>query len=275
MSLLYSRIAESRRDADADAYMELVQAAGGTVTAAQRDYINDFIRSEKIASRWDSIKRLYLPIWGVAAANAICMRSLTSGTFVGGVTHTAGYVTTNGTTGHFLSDVSPGGAGCTLNGAGAYALYTAADVLNLTNVVRFYGAQNSNFLTRIAVGGRSATNRFITIGPNSNGVFTPFSIGDQRGVQFLGRTSSNSRFFLFRASTLLTDPQTDLSVALNSTVPMCWLANNNNGVIGSYVTSVARLGSAGMTDGMSQATAEAFTIQLKALWEGTTGLTLP
>ena len=184
-------------------------------------------------------------------------------------------MTTNGTTGHFLSDVSPGGAGCTLNGAGAYALYTAENTLNLTNVVRFYGAQSSNFLTRMAVGGRSATNRFITSGPNSNGTFTPFAIGDQRGVQFLGRTSSTSRFFLFRASTLLTDPQTDLSVALNSTVPMCWLANNNNGAIGSYVTSVARLGSAGMTEGMSQANAEAFTINLKTLWETCTGLALP
>ena len=89
MSLLYSRIAASRRDADADAYISAIRTAGASVTAAQRDYINDFIRAEKIAARWDSIKRLYLPICGVAAANAICLRSLTSGTFVGSVTHTA------------------------------------------------------------------------------------------------------------------------------------------------------------------------------------------
>jgi hypothetical protein len=56
---------------------------------------------------------------------------------------------------------------------------------------------------------------------------------------------------------------------------MCWLAGNNNGAISNYAPNTARLGAAGMTDGMSQATAEAFTIALKDLWEGTTGLTLP
>ena len=261
-------------DPNAKSYIDAVIAAGATVTATQRNAINAFVKSEKVNSRWTMQKRLYLPIWGVAAPNAIDMVGLTSGSFVGGVTHTAGYVTTNGTSGHFLSDVSVGGAGCTLNGTGVHALYTAADLLNLTNVARFLGAQDGNFLSRVSVGGRG-TGRFITTGPNSNGSFIPFAIGDQRGVQFLGRGSSISRFFLLRTSALLTDSQTDASVTLNSTIPMCWLANNNNGTIGSYVTSVARLGAAGMTEGMSQANAEAFTVNLKTLWETCTGLTLP
>jgi len=275
MSLLYSRIAESRRDADADAYISAIRTAGASVTAAQRDRINDFIRAEKIAARWDSIKRFYLPIWGVAAANAICLRSLTSGTFVGGMTHTAGYVTTIGTTGHFLSDVSPGGAGCTLDGTGVFALTTGASALSLTNSQRYFGAQASSNLTRLVLSGSHASARFASVGMNNALFLTDFSAGDQRGVQFLGRDTSLSRFVLLRASSLLSNSQSSLSSAINTTTPMCWLANNNNGAISSYAPNTAQLGAAGMTDGMSQATAEAFTLQLKSLWEGTTGLTLP
>lgn len=264
----------SNIDPTAKSYINAVVAAGATVTPTQRTAINSFVKSEKAASRWTMQKRLYLPIWAAASPNAIDMVGLTSGSFVGGVTPYSGYVTSDGTSGHFLSDVSVGGAGCTLNGTGVYALYTSATSLDLTNIVRFLGSQDSNFLSRVIVGGRG-TNRFITTGPNSNGSFLPFSIGDQRGVQFLGRSSSTNRFFLLRSSTLLADSQLDTSAVLNSTSPMCWLAYNNNGTVGSYVTSVARLGAAGMTDGMSQADAEAFTINLKILWETCTGLTLP
>jgi hypothetical protein len=56
---------------------------------------------------------------------------------------------------------------------------------------------------------------------------------------------------------------------------MCWLAGNNNGAISNYAPNTAQLGAAGMTDGMSQATAEAFTLQLKSLWETCTNLVLP
>jgi hypothetical protein len=275
MSLLYSRIAASRRDADATAYISAIATAGATVTAAQRDYINDFIRAEKIASRWDLVKRLYLPIWGVAAANAICLRSLTSGTFVGGITHTAGYVTTNATTGHFLSDLSPGGAGCTLNGTGVFALTTAESTLTLTNSQRFFGAQAASNATRLFLSGNANSNRFASIGLNNALFLTFFANGDRRGIQFFGRSTSTDVFVVFRSSALLTDSQASTSNTLNTTTPMCWLAGNNNGAISGYAPNTARLGAAGMTDGMSQATAEAFTLQLKALWEGTTGLTLP
>jgi len=87
-------------DPSAKGYIDAVTAAGATVTSAQRGYINNFYKSAK-ADYYTSLKRLYLPIWGVAAANAIDMIGLTSGTFVGGVTHASGYITGNGTTGYF------------------------------------------------------------------------------------------------------------------------------------------------------------------------------
>jgi hypothetical protein len=222
-------------------------------------------------------KRLYLPIWGVASPNAIDMVGLTSGSFVGGVTHTAGYVTTNGTTGHFLSDVSPGGAGCTLNGTGAFALYTAAASLTLVNSQSYFGSQNVDSGTRIRLsGGNAESARFSFFGPNQTSFSSIFTAGDQRGVQFLGRDTSANRFVILRqGSTLLSQNQSNTSSALNSTIPMCWLANNNNGTVTNYIPATARLGVAGMTEGMSQANAEAFTNNLKTLWETCTGLVLP
>jgi hypothetical protein len=74
------------------AYIAALTAAGATVTAPQQAAISTFISDEIAAGRWDGIKRLYFPVWGVAAANAICMKSLTSCTFNGAVTHGAGYI---------------------------------------------------------------------------------------------------------------------------------------------------------------------------------------
>ena len=79
-------------DPDAKAYVNAVIATGVTVTGLQRNAINNFIEGEKTASRWSIHKRLYLPIWANAAANAICLRSLTSGTFVNSPTMGAGFI---------------------------------------------------------------------------------------------------------------------------------------------------------------------------------------
>jgi roadblock/LC7 domain-containing protein len=264
-----------RFDPDAKAYIDAIVADGATVSADQEKAINTFYKTGKSEGWYSSLKRIYLPIWAVAAANARCMVSGTSGTFVGGITHTAGYVTTDGTTGHFLSDVSPGGAGCTLNGTGIFALITAASALLLTNIRRYFGAQSSSSLTRCFLSGNHATSRFGSFGINNVVFLTEFSAGDQRGVQFLGRNTSLSRFLILRASSLLSNSQSSFSSEINSTTPMCWLAGNNNGVIANYTANTARLGAAGMTDGMAQADAEAFTDGLKTLWETCTGLALP
>ena len=264
-------------DPSAKAYINAVVAAGATVSGAQRTAINTFVKTGKTAGWYSSLKRMYLPIWAAASPNAIDMVGLTSGTFVGGMTHTAGYVTTNGTTGRFLSDVSPGGAGCTLNGAGAFALYTAAASLTLVNSQSYFGSQNADSGTRIRLsGGNAESARFSFFGPNQGSFSFIFTAGDQRGVQFLGRDTSANRFVILRqGSTLLSQNQSNTSSALNSTIPMCWLASNNNGTVGSYILATARLGVAGMTEGMSQANAEAFTNNLKTLWETCTGLVLP
>jgi hypothetical protein len=147
--------------------------------------------------------------------------------------------------------------------------------LSLTNVQRFFGAQTLSNNTRLFLAGNANTTRFISVGLNNASTLSFFANGDRRGIQFFGRNTSSDVFVVFRNSALLTDSQASTSSTLNTTTPMCWLAGNNNGAISGYAPNTARLGAAGMTEGMSQATAEAFTLQLKALWENCTGISLP
>jgi len=263
-------------DPSAKAYINAVVAAGATVTSTQRTAINNFVKGEKAGSTWALLKRHYLPIWGVAAPNAICMTSLTSGTFVGGVTHASGYVTTNGSTGHFLSDASPGQAGCTLNGSGVFALISAASPFNLGNSNNICGA-SSTPTTRISLVGNTTTSLFAGFGPNSS-VFGAYLTGiDRRGVAHFQRNSSADRFLSFRNSSgeVNTGLLANASGSLNSTIPMAFMANNNNGVVSGYIPPTVYNGAWGMTDGFDIAKSQLFTASLKTLWETCTGLALP
>jgi hypothetical protein len=272
MSLLYSRIAESRRDADADAYILLVQAAGGTVTAAQRDRINDFIRGEKIASRWDSIKRFYLPIWGVAAANAICLRSRTSGTFVGTVTHAAGYAQGDGTTGYLNTNTDFVTHGLSASNGFMFAL----TILDATaDFDRYLGAGNG--VNEASILYRSAPNltcRYLGAATGSGQIILPTT--SNTGVVTHSRESGTRRLSLRKTAGVT---QTSLTNADSGTVQssnvLAMAYNNANSGVTMSAASNARFGAVGFGLGLSSAATDAFTLALKNLWEGTTGLTLP
>jgi len=269
MSLLYSRIAASRRDADADAYISAIRTAGATVTAAQRDYINDFIRAEKIASRWDSIKRFYLPIWGVAAANAICLRSLTSGTFVGSVTHGAGYVQSDGSTGYFDTGVSLSGAGCLQDSTSLFAMTRFNSAL--LNTQRFMGGQDTSNNTRAWIERYGSGS-----GPNNGTALSSAVDTDNRYFFIRSRTSSAFRFngryrngvYETRAS------DTAASQGIMTVQNMVMMAVNANGVIQNYSNSGMDFCSYGFGLGFTEAQSELFGEATQNLWEDCTSLTL-
>ena len=98
----------SNLDPDAQAYINAISATGATVTSAQESAINTFITTGKTEGWYSSLKRLHLPIWQLAAANAICMKSLTSGTFTGTFDHGSRGTRSDGmsyfrTAGHYLT----------------------------------------------------------------------------------------------------------------------------------------------------------------------------
>lgn len=269
MSLLYSHIGASRQDADAIAYVSAIRTAGATVTAAQRDYINDFIRAEKIAARWDSIKRLYMPIWGVAAANAICLRSLASGTFVGTVTHAAGYAQGNGSTGYLNTNTDFVTQGLTLSSGFMFAL----TILDATqDFDRFLGAgtgtSESSFIHR--------TSPRLDCRYSGVGSQILLNTSSNTGVATFSRISGTRRVSVRKTAgvTSASNTTADTGTIPSSNVLAMALNNANTGVTMANASD-ARFGAVGFGLGLTSASTDAFTLALKKLWEGTTGLTLP
>jgi hypothetical protein len=260
-------------DPDAAAYIAAVVAAGGTVTATQSSAINTFIREGKTAGWWASLRRIQLPIWGVAAPNAICMKSLTSGTFVGGITHGAGFFTTDGSTGYFMQGSSLAAQGATTSSLSFFSLQTAASAI--AGSVHICGVQDSNNNSRVTFTGGGANIRR----PRSmNALGLDYAETDSRGILLSSRVASATMSAYRRTSggsTVTIDELASVGSAVPTSNNLAFGANNNNGVIGSFTPSTVRFGAVGTGLGMVRATAEAFTLSLKNLYETSTGIALP
>jgi hypothetical protein len=256
-------------DPDAKAYINAVVAAGGTVSEGQRTAINTFYKTGKADGWYSSLKRLYLPIWGVAAPNAICMTSLTSGTFVGTVTHAAGYVQSDGSTGYFNTGVSLSGAGCLQDSTSLFAMTRFNGAL--VNTQRFMGGQDTSSNTRAWIEryGSGA-------GPNNGSSLSSATDTDNRYFFIRSRTSSAFRFngryrngvYATRAS------DTAASQGIMTVQNMVMMAINANGVIQDYSNSGMDFCSYGFGLGFTEAQSELFGEATQNLWEDCTSLTL-
>ena len=106
-------------DADAQAIIDALTTAGATITSEQRAIIDAFYVSNRASGALALLKNLRMPIWGSAAPNAIDWITLASGTWVGGVTHAAGYMQGNGTTGYLDTGADPSALGLTTTSGGS------------------------------------------------------------------------------------------------------------------------------------------------------------
>ena len=70
--LIYDATSGAGPDADAQAYIDAVIAAGGTLSAGNQTAINDFYVALKANSLYSEIKYMYPFMGGTAAGNAIC-----------------------------------------------------------------------------------------------------------------------------------------------------------------------------------------------------------
>jgi hypothetical protein len=249
-----------------------VVAAGATVSGSQRTAINNFYKTGKANGWYSSLSRIYLPIWGVAAPNAICMTSLTSGTFNGGVTHASGYVNSNGTTGYFLLDQAPASLGLTTSSGSVYALVTANSAFNASTVL---GRTQDGNNTRTGFFGGGGILRTVQI---SSSVSQTYSDADSRCIVIGSRTSTTTTSAYTRKSTGFTtviNEGASLVGAVGTVQPMTYMASNNNGTISSFTPSTVQFGSYGIGLGMTSTQAENFSAGLKTLWETCTGFVLP
>jgi hypothetical protein len=197
------------------------------------------------------------------------MKSLTSGTFVGDVTHGAGFVKSDGTTGYFDGGVSPAAAGCLLESASIFCLSYELNKL-IANTERFCGVQGANNLTRTWIeryGGGG--------GPNTGAQLSSPQDFDNRYVFIRSRPNNAFRFNgRFRSDFQTTASVSDAAQGLESVQNVYYLGFNNNGTP-NFPNVDAKLGSYGIGLGYTEIEAAGFTANLKTLWETCTGLTLP
>jgi hypothetical protein len=256
-------------DPDAAAYIAAVVDADGTVSGGQKSAINTFYKTGKSDGWYSSLKRLYLPIWGVAAPNAIDMITRGSGTWVGGVTPAAGYAQSNGTTGYFNLEISGPGLGMTIasgyigylrivSGGNSRGIYGAVDALNANAIsaLDWTSQVHANWING-TTGRLSSTSSHLFNGITSYCVFS----GSRtiRGRNTAGVTQHGSGALLVSGSL--------------TTRHLYFMAFNNNGT--AYNPTTSQFGAFFAGVGMSQTLDDQFTLALKNLWEGTTGLTLP
>jgi hypothetical protein len=254
-------------DPDAKAYIDAVVAGGGTVSGTQRSAINTFYKTGKTAGWYSSLKRLYLPIWGVAAPNAVDLITTTSGTFVGGVTHSSGYIQGNGSTGYFNMGASPQGVGMV---PGSSSTFFLVYQFQATFNVLLQTAPPSNKLQGI-VRGTGVTQ--LNAGLNSGANFTDV-IGN--GIYIESETAVNARYLRKRTTSGA------VSLGTNTTTPTGVYATYNiQALVGQstinsrFGYSTAQTGGFGVGLAMTTTQADAFTLAYKNLWETCTGLTLP
>jgi hypothetical protein len=196
------------------------------------------------------------------------MISATSGTFSGTVTHGAGFVQGNGSTGRFLMNASPQGVGMVAGSSSTFVLtkstsQTAFNVpLNCVpstlkgNGFSFFSTNIGYYEGRI----NSAIN--VTASPN--------------GILVASEIATNSRYFRRRTTSGVTSLNTNTDNFTGSFATFNMSVMAGQGTSGSFFGySTAELGAYGIGLALTTTQADAFTLALKTLWETCTGLTLP
>jgi hypothetical protein len=260
-------------DPDAAAYIDLITAAGADLgllneEAITKKAISDSIIERKDLHIWELERRTYMPIWGIAAANAICMRSLTSGTFVGGVTHGAGFVKGDGSTAYFDMGVSPATLGLTTDSAYIAGIMKTQLAL-LRNVAGALNSSDQTFSLRRASGNTLFSAHTSTLDAGAlQGAST--NIGILSGSRLSGTRFVSQRLTSGRSILATLD---DGVFGTVPTVNLFALTFNNNGTPGALSSNEVGAYTVGL--GLSDADDAAYTLNLKKLWEDCSTLTLP
>lgn len=259
---------------DAAAYVHALRSVGTVVPTYQMRAISNFIVAEQTAGRWSKLKRLRLHGWNLAAANAIDMASLASGTFsVSGVTHAPGYVQGNGSTGFLNTGASSGGDGLTdadfMLGVLAYTAPTGS------SAATFIGAYASG--SAYAQLQSYSTNQ-IRARINGRDYYPVLARSSQKGVLLMSRDAGYD-YILRRSAAGVSYPLNTAAsaagLALSSASNYVMALNEQGSSPPNQTHNDAKLGASFVGLAMSKTDAEGFSHNLKTLWESLFGLTLP
>ena len=255
-------------DEDAVAYLTAIDGDGAGVTWAQAVAVSDFVVAQKASGAWSVLSRMYLPTWGVAAANARCLVSATSGTFNGSVTHGTGYIARADSTGYFDTGIQ------------------VDEVSGLTNDSAWIGALMKTAVSNDQyLGAVSGANVFLlrhTVTPaitceilsSSGGRFATGTTSGNAGIisgrRLSGTRANNQRLAAGRS---VLGSSTDSAVGTALALNIYALQRNNNGTASAGVGS--HMGAFWFGSGVSDALDSSFTADLETLWETVTGLSIP
>ncbi len=255
-------------DADALTYIDSIRATGATVTNSRMSALSRFVKQQKGNNLWSQIFRLYLPIWGSVSANAICLKTLTSGTFSGTTTHASGYIQGDGVSNVFSLNSTAAGLGITAQQGCLFSLITTVPSNSFAGMI---GVRDGNNTRHTGIMHNTGGNGQIT-GISASSTSGVANIGNV-GLHLISRTSeTRQRAFVRRASGLLQSTiNTTQSAPVLSTKTMWATALNGEGIFRSN----SRFGLYGAMAGIDDDQASRFTLDLKTLWETCTGLTLP
>ena len=200
------------------------------------------------------------------------MTSLTSGTFVGTVTHGAGFASTDGTTGHFIFNGASSSLGLTTSSGSVFMLVTATSAISGGTTL---GRGQDTTQTRTGFVGGGGILRAFQV---SASTALTYSEADSRGILIASRTSTLTTSGYRRTSSGFTTTVNEglsTSNSVSSITPVTIMASNTAGVISGFSLSTVRFGIYGTGLGLTSAQSTDFSLALKNLWETSTGLTLP
>lgn len=227
-------------DPDAQAFFSRVTAAGGTLTTAERNAVNQLVLDLKANSLWAPMKAIYPMVGASAAACAQNLKSSSfTGTFSSGWTFASTGVTPNGTSAYMNTNCSP-------NQMSSISIHLSVYNRTESNAGVEIGStilsNDCQLVSRISGSNFSYINQ--TTG-------TGFLQSASTGFVIAQRTNSTERLY-YRNNAKTTTA--DAGTTANS-IPLYLCARNNNGVAGLFDArqkAFASIGD-GLTD--TQATA--------------------
>jgi hypothetical protein len=251
-----------RIDQDANDYLDAVTAAGVVPTQVQANALTTFIMAEKAAGRWAKHKRLYLPIWGNAAANAIDLVTRTSGTWAGPITHAPGYAEA-GDGGSFLATASIIALGLTRTDHCLSVLVYRGHQAQRSTVV-LAGLVIANGIQLI----ETMNHEMRWYSGNTNFV----ELGGNTGI-FVGSRTTLREINLFRRTAAGTSSASELRNVRGFSDQ--GISGFRRLSAGNPMQGNQRIGVFHIGLGLDVAQAEAFSANLKTLWESCSGLAIP
>ena len=247
------------------------------MSGTQKQAIDTFYVTGKSEGWYSDLARVYLPVWQQASANSRCLVSGTQGTFNGGISHNAGYISNPSFSGYFDTGSTSVGKGLSL-GAQGYGFLQVDISGSLGTPMGGYddfNLFNNGNVVKQRIGGRMrfeygeyGSSSYAQSGTQPSGTQRIWaSWQDGNDIYLDDRTSSGFNNIAYASSVVYDEPSSyanDYLMAVNAYFGY----DNADEYWGG------EMGAAFFHTSTSSSFNSDFTLALKNLWEGCTGLSL-